>query len=141
MDDDLVIRPGVVVPARELQWRFSRAGGPGGQSVNTSDSRVQLVFDVEGSSLPAHLKARVVGRLGPRLHDGSLVVTAAEYRSQWQNRQAALRRLARILRDAIAPPARARRSTAPTRASVERRLRSKKARGLTKRLRRGSDDG
>lgn len=140
MDEDLQVRGGVVIPARELVWRFSRAGGPGGQGVNTTDSRVQLVFDVATSpSLPEHLRTRAVARLGARLQDGCLTVTASEHRSQWQNRRAAERRLVDVLREAMAPPPRARRATKPSRASVDRRIKEKKSRGMTKRLRQGRD--
>ncbi len=139
MDDDLVIRSGVVIPARELVWRFSRAGGPGGQGVNTTDSRVQLMFDVATSpSLPEHLRSRALARLQARLQDGVLTITAAEHRSQLQNRRAAERRLADQLREAIAPPPRTRRPTKPSRAATERRLKEKKSRGMTKRLRRST---
>lgn len=134
------IRPGVVIPAGELTWSFSRSGGPGGQSVNTTDSRVQLTFDLVASpSVPDHLKERAVVRLAPRLRDGRLTVSASDERSQLQNRQVARRRMAELLARAMEPPARKRRATKPTRSSVERRLQSKKARGLTKRLRQGRD--
>ena len=140
MDDDLQVRGGVVIPARELVWRFSRSGGPGGQGVNTTDSRVQLAFDLATSpSIPEHLRVRAVGRLADRLQDGFLVVTASEHRSQWQNRRAAERRLVDLLRESMAPPPRARRPTKPSRASVDRRIREKKSRGMTKRLRSGRD--
>lgn len=141
MDEDLQVRGGVVIPARELVWRFSRAGGPGGQGVNTTDSRVQLVFDVATSpSIPEHLRSRAVTRLGARLQDGCLMITASEHRSQWQNRRAAERRLVDVLREAMAPPPRVRRATKPSRASVDRRIKEKKSRGMTKRLRSGRGD-
>ena len=140
MDEDLQVRGGVVIPARELVWRFSRSGGPGGQGVNTTDSRVQLVFDVATSpSIPEHLRARAVTRLSTRLQDGCLTITASEHRSQWQNRRAAERRLVDVLREAMAPPPRVRRATKPSRASVDRRIKEKKSRGMTKRLRSGRD--
>lgn len=140
MDDDLEIRPGVVIPAHELVWRFSRAGGPGGQSVNTTDSRVQLEFDIAGSpSIPEHLRSRAVARLGARLTDGRIAVTASEQRSQLQNRRAAERRLVAVLREAMAPPPRTRRPTKPSRAATDRRIKAKKSRGMTKRLRQGRD--
>jgi ribosome-associated protein len=140
MDDDLVVRGGVVIPARELTWRFSRSGGPGGQGVNTTDSRVQLVFDVATSpSIPEHFRQRAVARLAGRLQDGCLVVTASEQRSQLQNRRAAERRLVDILREAMAPPPRTRRPTKPSRAATDRRIKEKKSRGMTKRLRSGRD--
>jgi len=141
MDDGLVVRGSLVIPAHELAWKFSRSSGPGGQGVNTTDSRVQLVFDLANSAaFPEVLRARAIERLGDRLVNGSLVITAAEYRSQWRNRQAALDRLAEVLREAISPPPRPRRATRPTKAAVDRRLRAKKARGEVKRLRQGHPD-
>lgn len=132
-----MLRGSVRIPAAELTWRFSRASGPGGQGVNTTDSRVQLSFDLaRTSSLPPYLRERALERLGPQLVEGCVVVTAAEHRSQWQNRRAARERLAALLREAITPPPRPRRATRPTKASVERRLRAKQARAETKRLRR-----
>ena len=140
MDDDLEIRPGVVIPVRELSWRFSRSGGPGGQSVYTTDSRVQVEFDVaESQSIPDHLKSRVLARLSARLVDGRLTVTASEHRSQLQNRRAAERRLVTVLREAMAPPPRTRRATKPSRSATDRRIKEKKSRGMTKRLRQGRD--
>lgn len=131
------VRADVRIPQRELAWQFSRSGGPGGQSVNTSDSRVSLSFDVAGSpSLDDRLRARAVQRLRGRLVDGVLTVTASEHRSQWRNRVVAEQRLAAVLRDALAPPARPRRPTRPTKASQRRRVESKRRRGETKRLRR-----
>lgn len=127
----------VVIPETELSWRFSRSSGPGGQGVNTTDSRVELLFDVARSTaLSPSLRARAVERLAGRLVDGVLSVTASEHRSQLRNREAARQRLARELVAAIAPPRRARRATKATRGSVERRIAGKKRRAETKRLRR-----
>lgn len=132
----------VTIPGHELTWRFSRAGGPGGQSVNTTDSRVELLFDLAGSpSVPSHLRARALGRLSHRLVDGRISVVAAEYRSQLRNRDAARARLADLLERAFAPPPPKRRSTRPTRGSKERRLAGKKRRGEVKSLRRRPDLG
>jgi ribosome-associated protein len=137
----------VWIPESELTWRFSRSGGPGGQSVNTADSRVQLSFDVVGSpaldnALGGEMRARAVRRLGDRLADGVLTVTASEHRSQWRNRVVAEQRLAALLREATRPPGRKRRATRPTRASQQRRLDAKRRRGEVKRMRRrASDDG
>lgn len=140
MDGDLVVRGSVVIPARELTWRFSRAGGPGGQGVNTADSRVQLVFDLASSpSIPEHLRFRALSRLATRLQDGCLTITAAEHRSQLQNRRAAERRLVDTLREAMAPPPRTRRPTKPSRAANDRRIKEKKSRGMTKRMRSSRD--
>jgi ribosome-associated protein len=136
MDTGLVVRSGVVVPEAELTWRFSRSSGPGGQSVNTTDSRVELSFDVAATSaLSDILKARALERLGSRLVDGVLTVAASEHRSQWRNREAARTRLAAVLRDAIAAPPRQRRPTRPSKGAVRRRLNDKKRRSETKRLR------
>jgi ribosome-associated protein len=128
---------GASIPADELHWRFSRAGGPGGQSVNTADSRVELSFDVQRSpSLPEHLRERLLGRLEHRLVDGILTVAASEYRSQHRNRVAARARLADLLTRAGAPAPPPRRPTKPTRGSQERRLAGKRRRSETKSLRR-----
>ena len=140
MNGPLAFR-GVEVPAGELAWRFSRSSGPGGQSVNTADSRVELSFDVARSpSLPDPLRARLLARLSHRLVDGVLTIAASEYRSQHRNREAARARLADLLTEASAPPAPKRRPTRPTRGSKERRLAGKKRRGETKALRRRPAD-
>ncbi|HEY2947934.1 MAG TPA: alternative ribosome rescue aminoacyl-tRNA hydrolase ArfB [Micromonosporaceae bacterium] len=141
MTGDLTVRPGVVIPARELRWRFSHSSGPGGQGVNTADSRVELSWDLAGSTaLSPALKARAVERLAGRLVDGVLTIAASEHRAQLRNREAARARLAAALRDAIAPPPRARRATRPSRAAVERRLADKKRRSEIKRYRRDGAD-
>jgi ribosome-associated protein len=140
VSEDLPVRGSVVVPGRELRWRFSRSSGPGGQSVNTTDSRVELSVDVATTeALGPVLRERALTALADRLVDGVLTVVAAEHRSQLQNRRAARARLAATLREAISPPPRARRATRPSRASQERRIAAKKRRGETKRLRRGED--
>jgi ribosome-associated protein len=137
MPDDLVVRGSIVIPAAELRWRFSRSSGPGGQGVNTTDSRVELSFDLARSpALPAALRDRALTRLDDRLVDGVITVTASEHRSQLRNRDAAVARLAALLRAAIEPPPRPRRPTRPSQAARERRLRAKKRRGETKNLRR-----
>jgi ribosome-associated protein len=134
---DLVVSPRVTVPAAELRWRFSRSSGPGGQGVNTTDSRVELSFDVASSpSIPPFLRDRALSRLADRLTDGVLVVAASEHRSQLRNREAAAVRLASLLRAALAPPPRTRRPTMPSRSAVERRLTDKKANARRKSERR-----
>jgi ribosome-associated protein len=131
----------VEIPEGDLRWRFSRSSGPGGQGVNTADSRVQLSVDVAGTgALAPAQRARALERLGDRLVDGVLTVTVSEERSQLRNREIARGRLAAILADAIAPPPRKRRPTKPTKAAVERRLAQKKRRSRVKRLRRPDDD-
>jgi len=138
---DLVVSSRVTVPAAELKWRFSRSSGPGGQGVNTTDSRVELSFDVANSAaIPDFLRDRVLGRLGDRLIEGVIVVAASEHRSQLRNREAAAIRLAALLRDALAPPPRTRRPTMPSRSAIERRLNDKKANAQRKAGRRTPDD-
>ena len=128
----------VVVPERELSERFSRSSGPGGQGVNTTDSRVELSFDVVRSpSLPATTRARMLTRLEGRLVDGVVTVVAGEHRSQLANRRAARDRMAELLTEAAAPPPRTRRPTRPSRAANQRRLEAKKRRSQTKRGRQG----
>lgn len=120
---------GLVVPESELEERFSRSPGPGGQSVNTTDSRVEIVFDVEASEvLTARQRERVVAALGTT----RLSVTASEHRSQLRNRVAARERLADRLRTALAPPPRPRVATKPTRGSQRRRVEAKRRRSETK---------
>ena len=131
----------VVVPEGELRWRFSRSSGPGGQGVNTADSRVELSFDVARSTaLGPVQRARALERLGTRLVDGVLTVSASAQRAQLQNREAARERLAALLATAIAPPPPRRRPTKPTKAATERRLAEKRRRAQVKRLRRPDDD-
>jgi ribosome-associated protein len=135
---DLVITPELRIPAAELAWRFSRSSGPGGQNVNRTDSRVELVWDLAASAvLPPMLRARALRRLEGRLVEGCVVIAASEQRSQWQNRVAAQRRLVELLQEAIKPPPPPRRATRPTRGSVERRLAAKQRRSAIKGRRQG----
>ena len=141
MAGPLQVNGSVTIPEAELQWRFSRSSGPGGQSVNTTDSRAQLRWDVAASTaLTADQRVRVMQRLGARLIDGVLQVSSSEQRSQLQNRDAAERRLVEIVAAALAPPPRARRATKPTRGSTERRIAGKKRRSDIKKLRRDTSD-
>ncbi|WP_283133856.1 alternative ribosome rescue aminoacyl-tRNA hydrolase ArfB [Rhizohabitans arisaemae] len=134
------IRDSIVIPGAELHWRFSRSSGPGGQGVNTTDSRVELSFDLAGSEvIPPPLKARALERLAGRLNNGVITIAASEFRSQLRNREAAAARLADLLRNATAPPARARRPTKPSRAQIERRLTTKHRRAELKRRRRSPE--
>jgi len=143
---DVVLGPlrvtrSVLVPERELRWRFSRSSGPGGQSVNTADSRVELSLDLTTTTaLGPVQRARALERLRRRLVDGVLTVTASEERSQLRNREAARRRLAETLAAALAPPPPKRRPTKATRGAVERRLAEKKRRSRTKKLRGTPED-
>jgi ribosome-associated protein len=140
-DDALPVRPGISIPRSELSWRFSRSSGPGGQSVNTTDSRVELSWNLAGSPvLPASLKELALSRLDRRLRDGVLTVTGEEHRSQLINRRLAEDKLVAVVRRAIEPGPARRHPTKPTKSSVRRRLDTKRQRGETKRLRRSTDD-
>jgi ribosome-associated protein len=139
---DLTISPGpglpsgLVIPAAELEERFSRSSGPGGQSVNTADSRVELEYDVAASTVLSETqRTRALANLASRLVEGKLVVDASEHRSQHRNRVAARERLADVLRTALAPPPPPRRPTRPSRRARQRRLDAKRQRGETKALR------
>nr|WP_197487991.1 alternative ribosome rescue aminoacyl-tRNA hydrolase ArfB [Rhodococcus sp. LB1] len=138
--DDLEITRSLVVPAAELQWRFSRAGGPGGQGVNTTDSRVELRVNLWTlSTLSPPQLERMQVQLGHRIIDGVVTVTASETRSQLRNRRAARARMAALLRAAVLAESRTRRPTKATKGSHRRRLDAKKQRGQTKNLRRKPD--
>ncbi|GLW06683.1 aminoacyl-tRNA hydrolase [Microtetraspora sp. NBRC 13810] len=140
MSAPLPINGSIVIPEAELSWRFSRSSGPGGQGVNTTDSRVELSFDLAATeALPPPLKARALERLAGRLSGGVLTIAASEFRSQLRNREAAEARLAHVLREAVAPPPRRRRPTKPSKASVERRIAAKKHRSDVKKFRRTID--
>jgi ribosome-associated protein len=138
---DLSVTPTLTIPANELTWRFSRASGAGGQHVNTSDTRVELSWDLAASAVLSDTqRARARRRLGRQLVDGVVTVTASERRSQVRNRELARDRLAELVARAIAPPPPRRRPTKPTAASRERRVADKRRRGETKRLRRSPED-
>jgi ribosome-associated protein len=140
-DDPLKINANVAIPRAELGVRATRAGGPGGQHVNTSSTKVELTWNVVASTaLSAAAKGRVRLVLASRLDaDGTLRVVASDTRSQRQNRALAEERLAALVRRALVVP-RARKKTRPTRASVERRLTEKKRSGAKKRDRRFRGD-
>jgi len=132
---------GVTIPPDEFSWRFSRSPGPGGQSVNTTDSRVELSYDLAASdALYPALKERALRALGGRLASGVVTVTASEHRSQLRNRQAAADRMSALLTEATTPPPRPRRPTRPSLAARERRLAAKQRHALVKRMRRSNDD-
>jgi len=134
--DSIRISRSVVLPLREIELRFSRSSGPGGQHAQRTETRVEAVFDVEASSaLTDRQKARVIAKAGPVLR-----AVAQDERSQWQNRRLAVDRLSEALRDALRVP-RPRRKTRPSARSVERRLEQKRRRGEVKRRRKPPQDG
>ncbi|ROS61079.1 ribosome-associated protein [Frigoribacterium sp. PhB160] len=138
---DLVVTRALTIPAVELGWRFSRSSGPGGQHVNTSDSRVQLSWDVaRAESLSEAQRERLLTRLDGRLVAGVLTVTSSEQRSQLRNRETALAKLAEIVAAGLAPDAAPRRPTRRTRGSDRRRLTAKTERSATKKQRRRPTD-
>lgn len=136
-DGGTVVRPGLVIPRHELSVRASRAGGPGGQHVNTSSTRVEVVWNaVRSGVLTAEERERVLTRLSSRLDsEGNLRVVASEHRSQARNREAAVERLAHVVRKALHVP-KSRRKTRPTKSSVEKRIQKKKKVSSKKRERR-----
>lgn len=137
----LRVAAGITIPESELSWRFSRSSGPGGQGVNTADSRVELLWDAAGSAILSPLqRERLLDRLSGRLVDGVLTITASEHRAQLRNREAARARLAAVVADALRPPSPTRRPTTPSRGAKERRLKAKQRRTDTKQLRRPPTD-
>ena len=137
----LRIGSGLTIPESELSWRFSRSSGPGGQGVNTADSRAELVWDAAGSAVLSPVqRERLLERLRGRLVDGVITIAASEHRAQLRNRDAARARLAAVVADALRPPSPSRRPTTPSRGAKERRLKAKKQRTDVKRLRRPPHD-
>ncbi|MCP2637740.1 aminoacyl-tRNA hydrolase [Microbacterium sp. HD4P20] len=137
----LRVSSGLTIPEAELSWRFSRSSGPGGQGVNTADSRAELVWDAARSAVLSSVqRERLLERLAGRLVDGVLTIAASEHRAQLRNRDAARARLAAVVAEAIRPPSPSRRPTTPSRGAKERRLTAKKRRTDVKQLRRRPTD-
>lgn len=133
---NLEVSPDLTIAAAELCWRFSRSSGPGGQHVNTSDSRVELAWNIShSSSLTETQRERLLGRLDHQLNAGVLTVTASEQRSQLRNRETAVVKLTALVSAALQPDPIKRRSTKPTKGSKRRHLATKTQRSETKRLR------
>ena len=133
---DLRVNGNFIIPSKELKWRFSRSSGPGGQGVNTTDSRVELTLDIKRSSiLGPFLKKKLLDKLKKRCVNGCISIVVSEERSQYQNRQLALTRLGDILRDGFKPAPRSRKRTKPTCSSKKRRIAAKKRRGALKKKR------
>jgi ribosome-associated protein len=135
----LYLTPQIAIADEELEWKFIRSSGPGGQNVNKVSSAVQLRFLLaQNHSLPPAVRQRLRRLAGQKfLDDGSILIAARSERSQEQNRRAALGRLEGLIREALIEP-KIRRKTRPTLASKERRIESKKKRGTTKRARQGA---
>ena len=134
---DLVVNERLTIPSRDLRWRFSRSSGPGGQGVNTTDSRVELVLNLAHCScLGPFQRSRLLEHFEARLVAGCLRVVVAEERSQLQNRQRALVRMAELIREGLRPPPPSRKPTRPSRGAQRRRVQAKKQRGDLKRQRR-----
>ena len=140
-DRTIEVNPNVTIPRSELQIRASRAGGPGGQHVNTSSTRIELLWDVTNSTAVSdEQRARLLTKLAARLDaTGWLRIVASDRRSQQQNRAAAEERLAEVVRNALVVPKK-RRPTKPSRASKEKRIGEKKRRSETKKNRRADFD-
>lgn len=140
--NDLTIAPGVTIPFSELEFRTSRSGGPGGQNVNKVESKVELLFDLAGTSFLTHVqKSRISHRLGKKVDSAGVVHLYSQVsRSQLENRERVVEEFSRLLASAL-KPAKKRFKTRPSRASKEKRLRSKKIHSEKKKLRggRGTD--
>ena len=133
---DLEVTAALSIPDSELRWKFSRSSGPGGQHVNTSDSRVQLTWSIaDSAALGEEQRGALLTKLGRRLVNGAITVTVSTQRSQLRNRETALETLASLVREALAPPGPLRRATRPTRGSARRHLAAKKRRSETKQQR------
>jgi ribosome-associated protein len=140
MQDGLTVR-GVTIPPSEFEWRFTGSGGPGGQHANTSNTAVELRFNVEGSpQLDPRLKERVRRRLSTRITAaGDLIVHCSDHRSQTRNRAEAMKRLGELLDEGIRPPEKRRKPTRPSRSAKRRRLEDKRRRGDLKATRQRPD--
>ncbi len=131
----------LVIPANEIYWRFSRSSGSGGQNVNKTDTRVEIVFNVsESKTLTPYQKHRILLHEQVKLINGCICIAVQDKRTQYQNRQLALSRLGSILRELLKPPPKKRRQTLPTRSSQKKRVDSKKKRGEIKKRRQSKID-
>ena len=138
---NLRINTKLEIPGNEIKWRFSRASGAGGQNVNKTDSRAEIVFNVsESKTLTPYQKYRISIQDEVKLSNGCICIAVQDKRTQYQNRQLALTRLTSTLRELLKPPPKTRRETIPTRSSQRRRIESKKKRGELKRNRQSNID-
>ena len=133
---DLIITPRLVIPSSELKWRFSRSSGPGGQNVNKTNSRVEIIFNIEKSkALNDYQKLVITKKLKTKLVNNSIRLTVQDQRNQLLNRQLAIVRIVSLIRNSLKNPSKIRKATKPTKASQKRRLDSKKKRGELKKNR------
>ena len=138
---NLRINTKLEIPDNEIKWRFSRSSGAGGQNVNKTDSRAEIVFNVsESKTLTPYQKYKISIQDEVKLSNGCICIAVQDKRTQYQNRQLALTRLTSTLRDLLKPPPKTRRETIPTRSSQRRRIESKKKRGELKRNRQSNID-
>ena len=138
---NLRINTKLEIPTNEIQWRFSRSSGAGGQNVNKTDSRAEIIFNVsESKTLTQYQKHRISIQNEVKLINGSICIAVQDKRNQYQNRKLALSRLASTLRELLKPPPKKRRGTLPTRSSKKKRVESKKKRGEIKRNRQSKID-
>ena len=138
---NLRINSKLEIPGNEIKWRFSRSSGAGGQNVNKTDSRAEIVFNVsESKTLTPYQKYRISIQDEVKLSNGCICIAVQDKRTQYQNRQLAITRLTSTLRDLLKPPPKTRRETIPTRSSQRRRIESKKKRGELKRNRQSNID-
>ncbi len=138
---NLRINTKLEIPANEIQWRFSRSSGAGGQNVNKTDSRAEILFNVsESKTITPYQKHRILSQDKVKLINGSISIAVQDKRTQYQNRQLALIRLASTLRELLEPPPKKRKKTIPTRSSEKKRVNSKKKRGEIKRNRQSKID-
>ena len=133
---DLKITKTLVIPSKEIKWRFSRSSGPGGQNVNKLESRVEIIFNLEDSKVLNHYQKEILKiKLKKKLVNNSLCLVVQEHRNQLLNRQLALMKLISVIRDALNKPSKLRKSTKPTKASQHKRIEFKKKRGELKKSR------
>ena len=138
---NLKINTSLQIPANEIKWRFSRSSGVGGQNINKTESRAEVVFNISNSkALTPYQKHQILIQDNIKLINGSIHIAVQDKRTQYQNRKLALSRLASTLRELLKPLPQKRRATFPTRSSQKRRIKSKKKRGELKRNRQSKID-
>ena len=133
---DLIITPRLIIPSKELKWRFSRSSGPGGQKVNKTNTRVEIIFNIEESKvLNDYQKIVIIQNLKNKLVNKSICIAVQDQRNQLLNRQLAIVRISSLIRNSLKNPSKVRKPTKPSKASQNRRLDSKKKRGELKKNR------